>query len=763
MAYKFQLGNARLSGSVVQEGTVTAESSAVSGSSITLPNGGLTLESVAVTSTAAELNLVDGASAGSVVNSKAVIYTAGGVVNATQFSASSGLSGSQITLIDASSIAGAGLEDDETGKLRLNIDGLTEATTTALTQADMFVFSDGGTEKKITFSNIEDEIFANISSDATVAAGGALTIANDAVNNDKLANMTRGTVKVGGTANAPTDLSASAGGQILVGNGLDVASVAVSGDATLASGGALTIANDAVNNDKLANIARGSVKVGGASNAPTDLDAKTSGQILVGDGTDINSVAVSGDIALASNGAVTIQANAVEGSMLNSNVAGTGLVYAGSNLDVSASQTVITDILNSSLILGTAADQEYIDFSTSNQIHFVVNDTPVARAIAGTFVVDGNLHVSGTTTTVDSTTINISSSFTFEGPIDAHETILTVGTPTQDNTITLPQFSGSVPGTYHLPVLTGATTAASALVTPTEFALLDGNSSVGTTGIATGDGFLHNDNGTMKQTQIDKIAESFAGNGLQAGGVVMSLDLDTGVGAGNSFAVTSDGLALNNSVAGAGLNLASGILSVDVDELDRLASTPHSTQDEFIISDNGTEKRVNMLNVANGVFDHISNDILIAASGSATLQAAAITGKTALTSGLADTDELLVSDAGTLKRMDASVLKTYIGNNITETVQTLASAGDNDLDLSNGTIVFLDVNTAGNNMNVNLPSAAGQDGRVIKFKHSGHATRFAVLTPSGSQEIDGSNDGITLESPFAAVMLFATGSNWFVL
>ena len=197
--------------------------------------------------------------------------------------------------------------------------------------------------------------------------------------------------------------------------------------------------------------------------------------------------------------------------------------------------------------------------------------------------------------------------------------------------------------------------------------------------------------------------------------------------------------------------------------MDRLASTPHSTQDEFIISDNGTEKRVNMLNVANGVFDHISNDILIAASGSATLQAAAITGKTALTSGLADTDELLVSDAGTLKRMDASVLKTYIGNNITETVQTLASAGDNDLDLSNGTIVFLDVNTAGNNMNVNLPSAAGQDGRVIKFKHSGHATRFAVLTPSGSQEIDGSNDGITLESPFAAVMLFATGSNWFVL
>ena len=30
-----------------------------------------------------------------------------------------------------------------------------------------------------------------------------------------------------------------------------------------------------------------------------------------------------------------------------------------------------------------------------------------------------------------------------------------------------------------------------------------------------------------------------------------------------------------------------------------------------------------------------------------------------LASGIADTDELLISDAGTLKRVDASVFKTY--------------------------------------------------------------------------------------------------------
>ena len=66
------------------------------------------------------------------------------------------------------------------------------------------------------------------------------------------------------------------------------------------------VVDDAITNNKLANISRGSVKVGGASDVPTDLDAKTSGNILVGDGTDVNSVAVSGDATLSSAGALTI-------------------------------------------------------------------------------------------------------------------------------------------------------------------------------------------------------------------------------------------------------------------------------------------------------------------------------------------------------------------------------------------------------------------------------------------------------------------------
>lgn len=62
-------------------------------------------------------------------------------------------------------------------------------------------------------------------------------------------------------------------------------------------------------------ITRGSILRGG-DGVSEELVAKTSGQILVGDGTDIVSVAVSGDVTLAATGAVTIAANAVEAGMV---------------------------------------------------------------------------------------------------------------------------------------------------------------------------------------------------------------------------------------------------------------------------------------------------------------------------------------------------------------------------------------------------------------------------------------------------------------
>ncbi len=71
--------------------------------------------------------------------------------------------------------------------------------------------------------------------------------------------------------------------------------------------------------------------------------------------------------------------------------------------------------------------------------------TVVVADGSGNVTVSGNLTVQGTTTTVDSTTINVVNSFTFEGATaNAYETTLTVTDPTADRTITLPDASGTL-------------------------------------------------------------------------------------------------------------------------------------------------------------------------------------------------------------------------------------------------------------------------------------------------------------------------------
>jgi len=66
----------------------------------------------------------------------------------------------------------------------LDISDSNLTTATAIAQADLIAFSDeddSAVTKNITFSSLEDQIFSNVSGDATVAAGGALTIANTSV------------------------------------------------------------------------------------------------------------------------------------------------------------------------------------------------------------------------------------------------------------------------------------------------------------------------------------------------------------------------------------------------------------------------------------------------------------------------------------------------------------------------------------------------------------------------------------------------------
>jgi len=66
-----------------------------------------------------------------------------------------------------------------------------------------------------------------------------------------------------------------------------------------------------LNNKASTTLAQGSILLGNSSNVATATDIKTSGRILVGNGTTAASVAVSGDATLSAAGALTIAANAV--------------------------------------------------------------------------------------------------------------------------------------------------------------------------------------------------------------------------------------------------------------------------------------------------------------------------------------------------------------------------------------------------------------------------------------------------------------------
>ena len=105
----------------------------------------------AVTSTGAELNLVDGSSAGTIVNSKAVVYGSSGEVNATTLQ-----------------IAGAAITSTAA---ELNIvDGNTSATGGTLVDADRIVVNDNGTMVQEALSTLKTYLIPQMQEEATALA-----------------------------------------------------------------------------------------------------------------------------------------------------------------------------------------------------------------------------------------------------------------------------------------------------------------------------------------------------------------------------------------------------------------------------------------------------------------------------------------------------------------------------------------------------------------------------------------------------------------
>jgi len=87
------------------------------------------------------------------------------------------------------------------------------------------------------------------------------------------------------------------------------------------------------------------------------MGTNTSGAALIADGTNFNPVVISGDATIATNGALTIAANAVEGSMLNT--------------DVISGQTALTSGLATTdeLLVSDAGTLKRMDVSVLSEIY----------------------------------------------------------------------------------------------------------------------------------------------------------------------------------------------------------------------------------------------------------------------------------------------------------------------------------------------------------------------------------------------------------
>ncbi len=371
------------------------------------------------------------------------------------------------------SIAGTGLTFtggvDSILTIGLDIDGLGALGGTGVAQGDHFVFSDGGAEKKITFSNMEDAIFANVSGDATIAAGGVLTIGAQAVENSMLADDAVGADELAANAvvnasiasNAAIDIDKLDGGScaasltdlaqgdLIYAGDVDASNAIksitfsnledaifgnVSGDATIAAGGALTIASDAVEPSMM--------------NIFDDSLAATDTHFMIGDGTDYSSFALSGDVTCTNAGVVTIGNDAVETAMLNDNVisgqselAQAGLAAAdellisdGGTLKRYGVDSLAKDALALTTEAAAAVASDYIVFldggATGETKKESIVDLVASMAGAGLSAASGQLSVTGNNVSLKADSEALVEGYNYFADASSNATVTMPASPT---------------------------------------------------------------------------------------------------------------------------------------------------------------------------------------------------------------------------------------------------------------------------------------------------------------------------------------------
>jgi len=564
---------------------------ALSGSSVVIPEGGLTLGSTAVTSTAAELNLLDGVS---------------GLVQADL---------TKLAAIDATAA-------------ELNIvDGGTSATSTTVADADRVVLNDNGTMVQVAVTDLaayfDDEITAmpNLTSVGTLTT---LTVDNIIINGtnightsdtDALAIDSSGNVTASQNLTVTGDLTVSGdditmgtntAGNLLIADGTNFNSVAVGSLSEIS-----TIANDDVflavdtSGGGLKKVARSTVVSGLATSGAISNVVEDSTPQLGGD-LDVNGNALvstsNGNIALTPNGSGVVRIDGSNG----------------------------IDMQSGAISIKNSGSQSYIDFyCESSNAHYARLQAPAHSAFSG----------------------NI--------------------------TLTLPATTDTVAGIAATQTLTNKT-----LTTPV-IAEIDSGSSI--TLDATTDIILDadGDNITMKAagtTVLDFVLNGATDVTLDAPG---DLKFDADGGDFNFLDGGTEILRISNSSSDViirpvvdakdlifqqrdGTEVAriedNGTFNIVTDKLAINGTAVTSTAAELNILD-GVTSTAAELNILDGVTSTAAElNILDGVTSTATELNIMDGGTSASSTTLVDADRLVANDAGTMKQVALTDVKTYLSS-----------------------------------------------------------------------------------------------------
>ena len=374
--------------------------------------------------------------------------------------------------------------------------------------------------------------------------------------------------------------------------------------------------------------------------------------------------------------------------------------------------------------LGKTAAGE-IDTSSGN---LTIDSAGGTTTLDDNVVISGNLTVSGTTTTVDSTTISIQNSFVFEGATDdAHETTLTTVDPTGDRTISLPNVSGT------LPVLAAASTT-QITSTPEEINILDGVTATASElnaldGITSSTAELNILDGvTSTAAELNLIDGSAAGTIANSKAVIYGSS-----GEVNATTLQIAGTAITSTAAE--LNILDGVTATTaelnlVDGGTTAGTTAVAGADGIVTNDNGTMRQTTV-----DTFD------TYLAATTKTLTNKTISGASNTLSNIGNSSltnsGITVSDGSNTTAVALGGTMTFAGT--TNEIEVAESSGTVTIGLPNNVTISGNLTVSGDTTTVNTATLAVED-PLINLATGNNSSDAVDIGFYGLYDTSGSQD-----------------------